>query len=176
MAASGTLHPEVLWAQRPDRLLITINLTDINGEKVDLQPTRIVFNGVSGGKNYAADIELYAEVTKEGSTVAKTARGIHMVVKKKEQDQPYWPRLQKEKVKTPFIKTDFDQWKDEDESSDEEDQQNAGAPGGFPGLGGMDFSQFQGAGGDFNFDDMDDGGSDDDEGDDGKDAETAKAN
>jgi hypothetical protein len=85
-----------------------------------------------------------------------------MVIDKKDHEQPYWVRLQKEKVKIPFLRTDFSRWVDED---DVEEEQEAAAPGmgGFPGMEGMDFSQFQGAGGDMNFDAMMGGGEEDED-------------
>ncbi|KAI9593131.1 HSP20-like chaperone [Syncephalis fuscata] len=152
---SAVRHPEVLWAQRTETLLITINLRDIKNETVELLPNRITFKGESDGEKYAFDIELYAEVVPEESKQAKTDFRLAMIVKKKDEDQPYWPRLQKEKTKLAFLRTDFNQWRDEDEQ-DEQPEANAG-------MEGMDFSQFAGAGGDMNFDAMMGGGEEDDE-------------
>ena len=82
-----------------------------------------------------------------------------MVLKLRKQvlEQEYWPRLTKDKVKSPYIKTDFSKWVDEDE---QEVANTAPAPddgmdfggmgggmgGGMPGPGGlgggdMDFSK-----------------------------------
>lgn len=57
--------------------------------------------------------------------------------------QEYWPRLTKDKKKTPYIKTDFDKWIDEDEQDAAEEPEAPEDPmqgiqgGGMPGLGGM---------------------------------------
>ena len=60
-------------------------------------------------------------------------------------EQEYWPRLTKDKVKSPYIKTDFSKWVDEDEqestSTALDDDMNfggmGGMGGGMPGMGGM---------------------------------------
>ena len=73
-----------------------------------------------------------------------TSRSLVAVLRKKELQIEYWPRLTKEKVKTAFIKTDFSKWADEDEQDgiptnlDDE----FGGVGGIPGMDdGMDFAK-----------------------------------
>jgi hypothetical protein len=74
-----------------------------------------------------------------------TSRSFKAVLRKKEKKIEYWPRLTKEKVKTPFIKTDFSKWVDEDEqdgapaADDDFDMGGMGGMGGMgDGMGGMD--------------------------------------
>ena len=45
---------------------------------------------------------------------------------KKDPEASFWPRLTKDKVKLHYLKTDFNRWKDEDdtESEPEQDTQN----------------------------------------------------
>ena len=50
----------------------------------------------------------------------KTARGLYLVIKKKEAG-PYWSRLTSDSRKVPYIHTDFNRWKDEDEDDSDED-------------------------------------------------------
>lgn len=57
-------------------------------------------------------------------------RCIEFALEKKE-DGPYWDRLLKDKTKRHWLKIDFNKWKDEDESDDED-----AGPGGAPGGGG----------------------------------------
>ena len=65
------------------------------------------------------------------------------MIRKKDKQAEYWPRLTKEKVKNAFIKTDFSKWVDEDEQdgvpvADEDfDMGGMGGMGGMPGMGGM---------------------------------------
>jgi hypothetical protein len=68
-------------------------------------------------------------------------------------EHEYWPRLTKDKVKSPYIKTDFSKWVDEDEQEGADtataldaDMNFGGMGGGNPGLGDlgggdMDFSK-----------------------------------
>lgn len=46
-------------------------------------------------------------------------RNIELVLKKKEEDGPYWPHLMKDKKKYHWLKVDFNKWKDEDDSEDD---------------------------------------------------------
>ena len=81
-----------------------------------------------------------------------TSRSFYLILRKKEHKAEFWPRLQKTKQKSNFIRTDFSKWVDEDEQdgekaiADDLDMENAmggggmgmgGMPGGMPGMGGM---------------------------------------
>lgn len=75
---SRPLRPPVQWAQRRDKLMISVYLTDIHNEKFTLDETKLTFrlvllggsgsviytySGVGGdGSNYAFELELYKEV------------------------------------------------------------------------------------------------------------------
>jgi len=63
----------------------------------------------------------------------------------------YWPRLTKDKIKTPYIKTDFSKWVDEDEQDGtvEKDANDEPDFGGMGGLGGGGFVGGGFGGGDF---------------------------
>lgn len=47
----------VKWAQRKDSLYLTISLPDVTDHKFDVNSKKLVFSGVSGGKNYTLDLE-----------------------------------------------------------------------------------------------------------------------
>lgn len=135
-----TLNPEVLWAQRSSEtepeenyLLITISIPDCENPTVKLEPTFFEFQAKSKGHvgdetshQYHLHIDFFKEIIPD-KTVHKIANGQHYFLKiyKKDLGIEYWPRLTKEKVKYPYIKTDFNKWVDEDE------QHNAPAPAGF---------------------------------------------
>ncbi|KAJ7102444.1 HSP20-like chaperone [Mycena belliarum] len=175
-----TLHPEVLWAQRSSEsdetknvIYLTVNLTEIQESALEytLEPTKISFKAKSGNDNtgsvkeYAFALDFFAEIVPEKSSKKLTTRSFYLVLRKKEQQAEYWPRLTKEKVKNAFIKTDFSKWVDEDEqmgedAKDDEDLDNAmggmggmppgmGGMGGMPGMGGMGggFPGMEGMGG-----------------------------
>merc|ERR1712198_415004 len=77
-----------------------------------------------------------------------STRFIVMKIVKKEKQ--FWPRLTKEKAKVDWIKVDFANWRDEDESEEEDDKtrdlekmmSQMGGMGGMPGMGGMDGMDF----------------------------------
>ncbi|CAL1696623.1 unnamed protein product [Somion occarium] len=203
-------HPEVLWAQRSSEtdekkniLYVTVNLPDIKPETLDYQltPTHISLKAKSGNADkgleeheYAFEFDLFDEVAPEESLKSLTSRHFVLVLRKKEKKADFWPRITKEKVKFPWLKTDFSKWVDEDEQEEkaaEDDLGMAGMDGmgdmgGMGGgMGGMDFEQMMksmgGAGG---FEPSASGssdapGEDEDEDDDGppplEEAEPAKA-
>lgn len=70
------------------------------------------------------------------STSRVTSRSFVAVLRKKESQSEYWPRLTKEKVKTPFIKTDFNKWIDEDEQDKNPNVDDDFGVGGIPGMDG----------------------------------------
>ncbi len=63
----SALHPSVLWAQRADTVLLTIELNDIQNEKYTLSDKALKFSGQGGaqGSIYELELELYGEVVPE---------------------------------------------------------------------------------------------------------------
>lgn len=161
------INPQVAWAQRssttdPERnyVLITVSIADCDAPELTIKPSYIELKAQSkphvGDENvhhYQLHIDLYKEIIPE-KTMHKVANGQHYFLKlyKKDLESEYWPRLTKEKVKYPYIKTDFDKWVDEDEQDEVEAEGNDAAQGmdfsqmmgGAGGAGGMDFSQMMG--------------------------------
>ncbi|KAI6010174.1 HSP20-like chaperone [Pisolithus marmoratus] len=146
-------HPEVLWAQRSHAsdesknvIYLTVSLPDIDKSslKYELSPTSIKFEADArpANKHYEFSLDLYDDINPEWSKHKLTSRSFTAVLQKKDKKLEYWPRLTKEKAKTPFIKTDFDRWVDEDEQ-DEATDNDFGMGDGF---GDMDFSKMLGSG------------------------------
>jgi len=146
-----SLVPNVLWAQRKDKLYITIDLADVKGEKITLDPSgKLSFEGESSGKQYKLDLELLHQVDVEKSKWVVQPRSVQFLIEKKEQG-PFWERLLKQQGKVWYLKADWNRWKDEDEGDEEFDVSNfdvggggfggpgAGFGGGFPGADEMDF-------------------------------------
>ncbi|KAH0563059.1 hypothetical protein GP486_002378 [Trichoglossum hirsutum] len=171
--------PEVLWAQRSsaseaakNTIYLTISTPDVSASSLDLKltPTGLTFTGYSETKKitYHVELEFFKEIDVENSKTIHTARDVELVLRKKEMEVDYWPRLLQSTQKMHFLKTDFDKWVDEDEQN--------GAPDDVPGMGGddggfggIDFSKLGaggGMGGMDGMDDMDMGGADDDDDDD----------
>jgi prostaglandin-E synthase len=130
-----SVQAPVKWAQREDVLYLTIAVTDLQSPSIDLTEDKLVFKGIGGTSNteHHAEIEFYGKVSTEGNKQRINARNIFMVINKKESG-PYWPRLTKDKIKYPWLKVDFDHWKDEDES----DAEDAEAANPMAGMGAMD--------------------------------------
>jgi len=149
------VHPSVVWAQRKNCILLTVCLDDCKSPDIKFEPTQFLFKGIGGSNQseYEASIELYGEVDPETSTFVARPRNIEVVLKKKEEG--FWPRLTKGNGKIPWIKVDFNKWKDEDESEDEE---LGGLGGGMPGMGDMGglggMGGMGGMGGDTDFEEM----------------------
>lgn len=63
-SAASKNTPPILFAQRSDSVYITINVADVDAStaKIDLQANKLTFTGTSHGKEYAAELEFFAEV------------------------------------------------------------------------------------------------------------------
>ena len=79
-------QPTVKWAQRKDRLFLTVDIQDIEEEKVALTAEKVVITGKSGGTDYSVEIEFLKPVDPENedSKWAKTGRNLQMQIIKKE--------------------------------------------------------------------------------------------
>ena len=58
------LHPSILWAQRKDTVILTVNLNDIKGEHFTLDNTKFTFKGIGGSdqQRYGCELEFFKEV------------------------------------------------------------------------------------------------------------------
>lgn len=144
-----SVHPNILWAQRQDTLFVTVEVSGVQDEELQVEPTMFRMSGKSGAAQtpFSVQLELYAAV--DAVNYKRVASGPSITFYfRKESAGPYWPRLTKSNAKLHFVKTDFSRWKDEDEV-DEEQEQDPGQMGGMGGMGNFDFSQFanMGAGG-----------------------------
>jgi hypothetical protein len=139
-------HPEVKWAQRTDKIYITILLPDAKNADVELQPEgKLTFSATVGSQDtpFELNLELYDKVNVEASKINVGLRNIFCVVEKAEKG--WWKRLLKGEGKTPlYLKVDWDKWVDEDE-----EDEKVGGDADFGGMGGMDLSGMGGGGMDF---------------------------
>ncbi|CAI2738036.1 unnamed protein product [Dicrocoelium dendriticum] len=112
--------PQVLWAQRKDILYVTISLGDVKDKVINVKDGSLHFRGKSGTPkpiDYEVNLEFYSQVDPESVRQANTCREIFLVIKKKESG--FWPRLLSTSAKQPWLRVDFNRWKDEDESEPE---------------------------------------------------------
>jgi len=153
-----TVIPPCKWAQLKDRLLFTVEVFDAKDVAVTFESQKLVFKatGTTSGKQgeFAHTVNLFKEITSEGSTYKVIAREIQVSVMKKEKG--FWDRLTAEPAKTTknWLSCDWSRWKEEDE---DDERANVGDFGGYGDMGGMDMG---GMGGDSDDDepppDMDD--------------------
>jgi prostaglandin-E synthase len=100
------LQPQLLWAQRKDKLYLTVDLQDC--ESPDVKVTnedgvgKFDFRGKAKGAQYELSVPLFAEVDPENVKIVNTARHVFLMVPKKEEGD-HWPRLTKDKGKQNHI-------------------------------------------------------------------------
>ena len=101
---SKTLLPNVQWAQRSDRVYLTIDLQDTADSKPEISLSNdaegkhghLSFKGKgqshatgSDAHNYALELDLYGPINVEESKVRVTGRGIVLVIEKQEKSGQY---------------------------------------------------------------------------------------
>ncbi|CAH2033647.1 unnamed protein product [Thlaspi arvense] len=110
-------HPTVKWAQRSDKVYITVELPDAEDVKLKLEPEgKFFFSATSGASKtpYEVDLDLLDNVDVNESKASVSSRYVCYLVKKAE--SKWWNRLIKQEGKPPvYVKVDWDKWVDEDE-------------------------------------------------------------
>ena len=132
-------HPEVKWAQRPDKVYVTVLLPDAKNAKVNFEPDGVfTFSASAGADNYLYELklDLFDKVNVEESKINIGLRSIFCVLEKAE--PKWWKKLLRGDDKVPhYVKVDWDKWVDEDDETGPNE----------PDMGGMDFSKFGDMGG-----------------------------
>ncbi|CAF3282309.1 unnamed protein product [Rotaria socialis] len=165
--------PHILWAQQRETVLLTVAVPDIEKVDVKFEENSVSFNGqttsVKEKNTYAVKIDLYEKIDPEACKYENIGQKYwRLLLKKKDTTVAFWPRVTKEKTRLHWLQTDFDHWKDEDESDDEKPGFGGNFQdmfsGGMGGMGGM-----EGMGGMGGMGDMPDMGEDSDDDDGGVD-------
>lgn len=112
--------PAVMWAQRSAHLYITFCLEDCKDPIIKIEPESIYFKGVGGTdkKEHEVTINLFKTIDPVKSLKNPKGRLFELVLTKKDEG-PYWARLTKENSKFHWLKSDFNKWKDEDDTESE---------------------------------------------------------
>ena len=126
--SASPLHPEIKWAQRKDRVLLTVDLHDASDVKVSFEnDDTLHFRGVSDGTVYESDLQFYDIIDTKASSYKILPRSIQINVMKKKKDDDvkdgmkFWPRLLKDKAmeKNKYeLTVDWNRWVDEDEEDE----------------------------------------------------------
>jgi len=117
--ASSLSPPPVLWAQRRNLIYLNVALEDCKDPKITVEKDKLYFRGKGGPdqKEHEVTLELLKEIKPDESKYSVKSRGTEFVLIKSEEG--FWPRLLKGDKKFHWLKTDFEKWKDEDDSEDE---------------------------------------------------------
>ena len=118
-----TQIPRVLWAQQHETVLLTIAVPDLEKVNVKFDEDAVNFSSQPNAKNqtaYAVKIDLYEKIDPEACKYEIIGQKYwRILLQKKDTSAKFWPRLTKDKQRLHWLQTDFDHWKDEDESDDE---------------------------------------------------------
>ena len=122
----GVTTPSIKWAQRKDRLFITIDVVEVKNPEIDIVDGRtLIFRGTDNTRSYGFSLDLYEEVVKEESKFSLAARNIFLNIKKKTKGA-YWPRLTKNAQKLNWLQVDWTHYIDEDEEEEDNKGPNFG--------------------------------------------------
>ncbi|KAK3025201.1 hypothetical protein RJ639_043127 [Escallonia herrerae] len=113
-----SLHPEVLWAQRSDKIYLTIALPDAKDVSVKCQSQGLLSFSAMGkqGEYFDFSLELYGKIVPERCKTNIGLRNTICSIQKGERG--WWTRLLKPEEKpAPYLKVDWNKWCDEDEES-----------------------------------------------------------
>eukprot|EP00250_Pteridium_aquilinum_P000968 c11149_g1_i1 orf=100-582(+) len=126
-------HPELKWAQRSDKVFITIDLPDAKDPTVKIEPEGKFFFSATG---YELDLNLFDKINVEESKISTGLRNVYCALIKSEKG--WWKRLLKGEGKPPpYLKVDWDKWVDEDEEDEAKndfDNFDLGSMGDFSGF------------------------------------------
>lgn len=80
------------WAQRKDRIFITLEVPDMQNHNIDLKEQTLRITGQANGKNYDGELELFDEVVVSESGWNTKGRYIILsIAKKNKEAEEYWP-------------------------------------------------------------------------------------
>ncbi|KAI0498748.1 hypothetical protein KFK09_019640 [Dendrobium nobile] len=115
-------QPEVLWAQRSDKVYLTISLPDAKDVSAKSEQEGFFsFSAIGAqGESFSFNLELYEPILPEKGKVHIGLRNIICSIHKEKKG--WWKRLLKSEEKpAPYIKVDWNKWCDEDEESEQSD-------------------------------------------------------
>lgn len=120
-------HPQVKWAQRKDKLFITVDVVDPKGISVEFGPKSIAVSGEGITKvgapagPFSVTLNLLNDIDPSTST-HKAAGNYLQICAVKAASGPHWERLVTEPTRATknWLSCDWNLWKDEDEEDERE--------------------------------------------------------
>nr|CAD2165655.1 unnamed protein product [Meloidogyne enterolobii] len=144
-------HPSILWAQRAGQIFLTIEDGGLKIDELCCEDDKFKLKGEKGGNKYEADLVLYGKLKGAERRKIETDRRIEFVIPKETEE--WWPRLLKVSGKVPWIKIDFDKWKDQDEDDKDDMRDMDFSSFGLPGGGGKGYDDLDLGDDDHDYDD-----------------------
>ncbi|KAK3146568.1 hypothetical protein QOZ80_3BG0268160 [Eleusine coracana subsp. coracana] len=125
-------QPEVLWAQRSEKIYLTISLPDAKDVVLKTEPHGLfTFSAVANGEPFSFSLELFDSILPEGRKT-RTKIGLRNIICSLQKEKKgWWKRLLKSEEKHPYIKVDWNKWRDDD---DEESEASMGSDDDFDGV------------------------------------------
>ena len=109
-------NPEILWAQNRDKIFITLNVSNISEQNIEMNADLVHFQGKNEDKNYNVEINLLKTIEPEESSWSIKPNCVNFTLKK--QPEVFWSKLSSKKFNN--IRVDWNKW-DIMEESDESD-------------------------------------------------------
>lgn len=112
--------PGCVWADHRKRILLTICLTDVTDPVIHLGSKNLYFKAVGGSeqKLYRVDMEFFKEIDIKRSRYAVRPREVTFILEKLE--EICWERLLLTSQRQPWLRVDFKNWRDEDDSDNDD--------------------------------------------------------
>jgi len=122
-----SLSPFVYWAQTETHVYLRADLNNIKSHEVCIEEEEVELTATASGANgedcrYHFVIEFFLPVDKHGCEYEVRDSDVRFSLRKKEAD--WWPRLQYQNIRVPWLRIDFDKWREQDEE-DMTDEDNA---------------------------------------------------
>uniref|UniRef100_UPI00358F7D8A uncharacterized protein n=1 Tax=Myxine glutinosa TaxID=7769 RepID=UPI00358F7D8A len=85
------LHPEVLWHQQTDKIILTVLICEAKDFLFDVEEARVTLSACSANTCYALKLQLFAPLLEAKSTCC--LRPLHVTISLQKQHPASWPRL-----------------------------------------------------------------------------------
>ncbi|XP_078337026.1 uncharacterized protein LOC111136315 isoform X2 [Crassostrea virginica] len=116
------LVPSITWFQNKRNVILEIHVPQAGADPVTLTQTRFFFRSAVDEISYEVNYELYRKILPNSCRVSINRSEVWVKLKKEEPGN--WPRLLKQKTKSPNIRVNYDKFADsssEEDVSDEND-------------------------------------------------------
>ncbi|XP_046935295.1 putative ATP-dependent RNA helicase TDRD12 [Lynx rufus] len=106
-----SFHPQIRWFQKDDVVILKIRIRNVKDYNCKYFRDRVVFSAWTGEKFYVADMELQANIVRDGCKCTITDEE-PVITLAKERKEPWGSLL---KQRNPNVAFDFDHWEEREE-------------------------------------------------------------